>query len=238
MPCLADLYEAIDQTWPAARQWCEGPVTFRVAQEGGSRVNAATVEGDLSCAQLAQAEHTMVGLGQRLLFMVREGQEVLDRQLAQAGYRVKDPVHIWSCPVDVFQHMEIPSLTTYCIWPSLAIQRRVWRDADIGPARIAIMERACGPKTSILGRLGDVPAGAAYMAMSHNDAMLHALEVAPEQRRQGLARWMVVQAALWARDQGATHLSLLCTQHNTAANALYAGLGMTRVAGYHYRLKS
>lgn len=238
MPYLTDLYQAMDDTWPAVRLWRDGPVTFRAGQGGGSRVSAATIEGDLTPAQLTQAERAMADLGQPPLFMVREGQDVLDQQLTQVGYTMKDPVHIWSCPVDVLLFSDIPPLTTYCIWPSLAIQHRIWCAAGIGPARVAIMERACGPKTTILGRLGAVPAGVAYVAMSQKYAMLHALEVAPAQRRQGLARWMMVQAAFWARDHGATHLSLLCTHENVAANALYARMGMTRVAGYHYRLKS
>ena len=41
----------------------------------------------------------------------------------------------------------------------------------------------------------------------------------------------------WAAAQGATHLSVLCTNANDAANALYSSLGMELVGQYHYRIK-
>ena len=67
--------------------------------------------------------------------------------------------------------------------------------------------------------------------------MIHAIEVAPEHRRHGVGRNMLIKAAHWAQDQGATHLSLAVTRANTGANALYSFLGMTVVGNYHYRIK-
>ena len=67
--------------------------------------------------------------------------------------------------------------------------------------------------------------------------MLHGLEVAGSQRRQGLGRNLLHAAANWAADQGASRLSLVVTRQNTAARALYARLGMQGVGQYHYRLK-
>ena len=53
-----------------------------------------------------------------------------------------------------------------------------------------------------------------------------------------MGRGATIDAAQWGLTQGATRFALACTEANTAANALYAGLGMTPVAGYHYRQKS
>jgi GNAT superfamily N-acetyltransferase len=67
--------------------------------------------------------------------------------------------------------------------------------------------------------------------------MVHALEVLPHQRRKGVARWAMRQAAFWAQSQSATTLTVLCTQENFAANQLYGSLGMQLVGQYHYRTK-
>ena len=98
------------------------------------------------------------------------------------------------------------------------------------------MGRVEGAKTAIFGRAKDMPAGAAFVAMDGDIAMIHAVEVLPAYRRQGLARWMMRQAAFWARDHGAAWLSVLCTDANHGAHALYASLGFQPVGQYHYRV--
>ena len=111
----------------------------------------------------------------------------------------------------------------------------IWQAGGIGPERIKVMERVKGPKTGILGRLNDSPAGAAFVAIHEGIAMLHALEVLPHQRRQSMGVYAMRQAAFWARDKGASHIAVVCTQDNAGANALYSSLGMSRVGQYHYR---
>jgi ribosomal protein S18 acetylase RimI-like enzyme len=85
--------------------------------------------------------------------------------------------------------------------------------------------------------MNDRPAGAAFVALDPPYAMLHALEVRPDARRQGLARIMVRAAARWAQAQGADHLAVLVTRENVAAQSLYARLGLRRAGGYHYRAR-
>ena len=65
--------------------------------------------------------------------------------------------------------------------------------------------------------------------------MIHALEVAQDHRRQGLAAYLTRSSAFWAQTKGAAFLTLVTTQANDAANALYTSLGMTLVGHYHYR---
>ena len=114
--------------------------------------------------------------------------------------------------------------------------RDIWAAGGIGPARVAVMERAAGPKTGILGRISDSPAGAAFCAIHDGIAMVHALEILPANRRKGLGVWMMRQAAFWAKANGADWMSVLCTKANDAANGLYASLGMQLVGQYHYRI--
>jgi RimJ/RimL family protein N-acetyltransferase len=56
--------------------------------------------------------------------------------------------------------------------------------------------------------------------------------VAPTARRQGLARGVVAALAGWAGQLGAHRAYLQVEERNTAATALYAGLGFTTHHSY------
>jgi GNAT superfamily N-acetyltransferase len=66
--------------------------------------------------------------------------------------------------------------------------------------------------------------------------LVHAVEVLPHQRRQGVAQWMMRRAAFWGKAQGAHHLAVLCVAQNKGANALYRALGFAVAGRYHYRI--
>ncbi|MBK0325875.1 GNAT family N-acetyltransferase [Rhodobacteraceae bacterium F11138] len=231
-------YEVIDGTWPAARYHNDGIWTLRDGQGGGSRVSATTqVAGDpeITPQELERAEDGMRRMGQPLIFMIRQGDTVLDEKLQARGYVIKDPVTIYACPAAHLTDEPLPRVTVLNVWEPLAIMREIWMQAGIGAARMAIMDRAHGPKTGLLGRTRDKPAGAAFVAVHGNVAMVHAVEVLAHQRRHGMGRWFMRGAAFWALDNGADTLSVMCTRQNAAANALYTSLGMQAVGQYHYR---
>lgn len=234
-PDAARLYDVIDGTWPAAEMWRAGPFMMRRGDGGGQRVSAATATGPVTDADIDAAETAMQAVGQPRLFQIRQGDDALDAALEARGYRVVDPVNLYLAPVEAVATQRPPPVTAFCVWEPLAIQIDIWAKGGIGPGRVAVMQRAMGPKTSILGRINDHPGGTAFVAIHDGVAMVHAVEVPPHQRRQGMAVWFMRMAAFWARDNGATHLAVVCTQANTGANALYASLGMTLVGQYHYR---
>ncbi len=227
----------VDGTWPAARTETLGPITLREGQGGGSRVSAASVEGEVTEDQIAQAEEAMQAMGQRRLFQIRPGQDTLDTQLAARGYQILDPVNIYACPSRQLTDKPIPRVTVFTLWEPLAIMREIWEAGGIGPERQAVMARAPGPRTGLLSRYNDKPGGAAFIAIHEGIAMVHAVEILPHQRKQGLGQWMMRGAAFWALDNGAETLSVICTKANEGANALYRSLGMEVVGAYHYRLK-
>ena len=229
-------YDVVAATWPPAETSTLGAVTIRDGQGGGSRVSAATASEALTDADLQAAEAAMRRLGQSPLFMIRDGDVGLDAQLDAQGYQVKDPVSLWSCPAAQLTDIPIPRVTTFVMWQPLAIIREIWIAGGIDPSRQAIMERVSGPKTAILGRFNDKPAGAGFCAIHDGIAMVHALEILPHQRRNGMGAWMMRQAAFWALENGADELTVLCTKRNEAANGLYASLGMACVGEYHYRI--
>ncbi|HBS48956.1 MAG TPA: GNAT family N-acetyltransferase [Rhodobacteraceae bacterium] len=232
------LYAVLDATWPAARFTRLGPWTLREGQGGGQRVSAATAEDAVGVGDIEIAIAAMREMGQRPLFMVRAGEAALDAQLAERGLILHDPVNAYACPAEALTDIPVPRVTALRVWEPLQIMREIWAEGGIGPGRLAVMERAPQPKTAILGRINDKPGGACFVAMHQGVAMVHAIEVLPHQRRHGMAGWFMREAAVWTLDNGGHTLSVVCTRANTAANALYASLGMASVGQYHYRRMS
>ncbi len=234
-PDARKLYAVIEGTWPAAVKQALGPWTVRLDDSNSSRVNAATAEQPFQEADIEIAQEAMIDGGQRPLFMIRAGEERLDAMLAERGYVIKDPVQMYAAAVADIAYPRDPE-RSFAAWPPLAVQIEIWAQGGIGPGRIAIMDRARDPKVTLLGRVGDAPAGSVYVAIAGDCAMIHALEVSSAHRRKGLARDLTVAAAHWAQTQGAAYLTLVTTQENEAANALYRSLGMTPAGQYHYRM--
>lgn len=231
-----DLSALIDATWPAARMVRCGPFTLRDGQGGGNRVSAATAGGGpASDAQIDAAEAAMRAMGQRPGFRLGDDESALDARLRARGYGIADPTNLWTCPIGRLTDIPLPRVSVFTIWEPLAMMAEIWAAGGIGPERLAIMARARGPKTGLLARYNDKPGGAGFVAIHDGTAMVHALEILPHQRRQGLGGWMMRGAAFWAAEHGARRMAVLCTRANAGANALYYGLGMDLAGGYHYR---
>lgn len=239
MLAARDLAALIDATWPCARSFALGPFGLREGRGGGKRVAAASLLAQIwQDADIADAETAMRDMGQPPLFAIwpdLAGHLALDAALAQRGYESIDPCVIYYGQIDAILET-IPDLSkTYPHWPPLAIGLEIWQQAGTGPARFAIMQRARGAKTAILARRRDDAAGICFVAVAQTWAMLHALEVAPQHRRQGCAQNLIARAAHWAKAEGAVYLALVVTQANDAARALYQKMGMVQIGRYHYR---
>jgi GNAT superfamily N-acetyltransferase len=236
LPGLPALFQAVDDTWPAAALHRVGPWLVREGKGGGKRVSAATAEAPVTADDIALAEAAHRDLGQVPLFMIRPGDEALDSALAARGYKVVDPVHLRAAPLDRFAAPDL--MYSFPHWPPMAMCEDLWCETGIGPERQAVMHRACGPATAFLAcspdRIDRV-AGAAFAAISGQIAMIHAVEVLPALRRQGSAHNILRSAAWWAQQNGAEWLALAVTQGNEGAGKLYASLNMAVVGHYHYR---
>lgn len=224
----------IDGTWPAKSTRVVDGWTIREGAGAGSRVSAASRFSQN--APIEDAEAAMRALGQSRLFMVREGENELDGELADRGYVIKDPVTFYSAPIDTLATERPPAATSFEVWPPLATQSEIWDAGGIDDARLDVMARALGPKTTVLGRVHDTPAGTAFTAIQDGTAMMHAIETSHAFRRQGLGRNMIRAMAFWAKARNAHTVALLVTTANVGANALYSSLGMIPVGGYHYRI--
>lgn len=235
-PTQAQLFAAVDATWPAAKFIETQHWLLRDGQGGGKRVSAATARTGIRNPDIEAAETAMAQLGQDALFMLRDTDSALDVALKARGYAVIDPVVILTCPIAALTDKEVPRLATFTIWEPLAIMAEIWAGGGIGPARLEVMARAAH-KTAILARNNQRPAGTGFVAVDGSVAMVHAVEILPEHRRQGAAQWIMREAAFWARAQNAQTMAVLCTKANTTALALYSGLGFEAAAQYHYRHK-
>ena len=231
----AILAHVMEATWPAAAIMRAGPWAIRDGRGGGKRVSAATAEDDWHDGDIAQAEAAMAALDQPALFLIRDQDPALDAALQARGYRIVDPVVAYAMALTTMDPPE--PMTTFPHWPPMAMAADLWAEGGIGADRIAVMHRAEGPKTAILGRAQDRAAGTAFVAMSGRIAMLHALEITQALRRQGSAHNILRAAACWALDQGADTLSLVVTVANEPARRLYASFGMSVVGHYHHRQK-
>lgn len=234
------LRAVLSATWPAAETIRSGPFILRRSEGGGRRVTAATAlpgaEG--LAAALPHAVAQMQAWGQVPLFQTTPETPELDALLDAAGYRVVDPTVILVAPLAAFDAIDTPRLSSFMHWPPLAIQREIWEDGGIGPDRVAVMARAPEPRLSLMARQGDKPVGTGFAAIHQGIVMVHAIEVRPDHRRQGIGARMMARAAGWAAGLGAAHLALAVTEDNHGARAFYASLGMVPAARYHYRVRA
>jgi GNAT superfamily N-acetyltransferase len=238
---IADLAPVITATWPPAATVTAGPFTVPDGAGGGQRVCAARLSdphaSDATEPQIDAALDALSALGQAPLFMVLDHQRALDTRLAARGWHVRDPTLALASDATALAAPP-PPVSCFTPWPPLAIQTEIWAAGGIGPARLAVMDRAVQPKTTLFGRIADRPAGTAFVAIHGEAAMIHALEILPPYRRKGLAAIMMRAAADWAVTQGAARVATLVTAQNRPARGLYAFLGFDCVGQYHYRTPS
>lgn len=233
----AALARAFEDTWPAADYADAGG--FRVGRGlgAGGRVSSARAVGPWVADDIPAAERIHQGWDQQPIFRVLDTDPDLADALLAVGYRRESPTSIMQAPVAMLMDQVIPPLTTFAVWPPLAIQHDLWTSGTITLARQAVMGRVTGPRSSILGRIDDRAAGAAFAAVHADVAMVHAVEVLPAFRRRGLAGWMMRQAAIWAAGNGATRMALAVSRANAGARATWDRLGFAEVAGYSYYLR-
>ena len=153
--CMA----ALAATWPAARVWQQDGWTLRDGAGGGKRVSAASADDTARAASLAGL------MPKGALAMLRAEQSALDADLAALGYSILDPTLIYAAPVaDLAQ--KPPHVSLFDIWPPLAIMREIWSEGGIGPARLAVMDRATGPKTGLIARAVGPRSGLRFLRYS------------------------------------------------------------------------
>lgn len=230
-----DLARAFETTWPAAEYRDTGGFRSGRGLGGGGRISSArALETGWQEDGIAAAAEVQKGWQQPPLFRVWDEDRALAAALTRHGYRATKPTLVMTAPVQQLADPVPPPLTAFEIWPPLAILGEIWSEGAISAPRQAAMARVTLPCTALLGRMDDHASAAAFVAVDGDVAMIHAVEVLPAMRRRGMAEWLLRQAAVWAKAQGASRLGLAVGAENAPATALYGKLGFTPVAGYAY----
>jgi len=238
LPPLSRLFQAMDATWTPKAIHKVGPWLVREDPGGGQRVAATTATREVNVADIAAAETAMRDLGQTCLFSLTTTDAALDVMLQDRGYEIVDPVLMIAAEIsEMTLPYSKPLDAIPCALP-LALQAEFWAQNGIGPGRLDVMARTKGPKAYLFSRHKDRPAGAAFVAVDDTIAMLHALCIDPNNRRQNLAARTMARAAIWAAENGANTLAVATTRENLPAQALFTSLNMSVVGNYHYRRKT
>lgn len=230
-----DIARVFESSWPAAEYADAGGFRVGRGQGGGGRVSSARALGpDWDGAAIAEIARIQRGWSERPMFRVADTDPSLQQALAAEGFLRETPTAVMVADCATLAALPRPRLTAFDLWPPLAIQADIWAAGNISAPRQAAMARVTLPRTALLGRVQDRAAGAAFAAVDGSVAMVHAIEVVPALRRQGVAGWLVGRAAEWAQEQGATRLALAVSRANTGARALYDRMGFAELGGYAY----
>jgi GNAT superfamily N-acetyltransferase len=233
------LLRALEATWPAAAvdEAAAPGWRLRHGAGGGKRVSAASAAIPGAVPDIAAAEAAMQANRQDRLFALREGEEALDAALAARGYEMVDPTVLYAGDPAALAALALPKGVTWVeVRAPLALLTDIWAAGGIDPARRAVMDRCAGPRATLMARTDAATAGCAFVGLDGDIAMIHAIEVRPDRRRQGAGAALLAGAAHIARDHGAAALALAVTEANAGARALYVRAGMVETGRYHYRL--
>ncbi|MGH1367921.1 MAG: GNAT family N-acetyltransferase [Maritimibacter sp.] len=125
---------------------------------------------------------------------------------------------------------KLGSGVVYAMWPPLHIVSEIWAAGGMNADQRATMDAVKAPKAGLLARSGQARGGAAFVALSNEVCVVHALEVDAHHRRRGVGALLLKTASVWALDQGATQIALRAPTENVAAQALFAHVGMDLLA--------
>lgn len=161
-----------------------------------------------------------------------------DRALAALGYRRIDESLVQVASIDA-RFVADPQVAI-APTPSASWLARFAQVSPVAPDHRATMTRML---TSIAAPVGFAqveqagrPVAFALGVVEGDHVGLFDVLVAPEARRQGLARRLTQAVGAWGQANGARSIYLQVVAANSAALALYAGLGFETVYSYAYRV--
>jgi len=234
LPTQTDLFNAVDATWaPYAFHNVEGWL-IREGACGGQRVSAATRLPYPQSFKINHAIAKFVSLEQTPLFMIRNTDADLDAELQDLGFEIIDPVVILVAQTDrLLRNSPIATQEIQLLDVPNHDAKSIWAAGGINQGRLNVMARVKTPKAILSADKMGVAFTAAYKGI----AMVHAVEVASNHRRKGIANTMMYKACQWAKDQNCDWVAALTVRANIPARTLYENLGMVEAAAYHYRRK-
>ena len=225
---------AVRATWRPARMDRAGPFDVPSDTAGGRRNCAARLDpvgASFADADLAAVEALKPGA----IFGTLDGiEDALADAIAARGYREEGATTLMAGPVAPLLAEPPPPVSGFPHWPPAALAEDIWLSHGQDPARLAVAARAPDPKAAILLRARDRAAGALFVGVHDNMAVLHMVLTLPGQRRQGVGLIGLRHAARFADANGAGWLVLPVEADNAPAVGLYRRAGLSEVGGYRY----
>jgi N-acetylglutamate synthase len=228
---IARVERVADEAWPTPVHERLGDWLLRAAEGWTNRANSALPLGDAGrpigeAIDACAAWYDAVGLTPRITVPLPLRRDVA-AALAQRAWRAQPPVLVQTVelpePADPAGVRLEPTPSRDFLALVAARKRSLPAVATrilTGPAEVRFAEIRGGDGTLVAIARG---------ALAGQRRWLHLglVEVAPAQRRRGLARRVSLALMSWARERGATRALLQVEEHNAAAVALYAGLGFS-----------
>ncbi|MEW1587508.1 GNAT family N-acetyltransferase [Micromonospora vinacea] len=244
------LERAADEAWPAPTRGRLGDWLLRSAEGWTGRANSALPIGDPDrplAAAVDAVERWYAELGQPALINTPLPLAApVGTELDARGWSTRPPTLVQTAPLPVLASPA--SFGAPVTEPATTGPAGEWGGA--------VVELATAPSDEWLaiaaGRKGGLPDAARHVLTAVEQVRfahvyangtlvavgrgtvtgegrwlgLSLIEVLPAARRQGLARRVIHELASWGVSGGATHAFLQVEQRNTAAVALYQGLGL------------
>ncbi|MGW0735086.1 GNAT family N-acetyltransferase [Streptomyces sp. NPDC002851] len=172
-------------------------------------------------------------------------QELLCAELTERGWTRKASTEVWIGGLAAVGDLDVADEAGSRVRLARSLEsyddpwlRRYQRFAE--PSAEVLKVLGSGPSVwfaSVPGSQDDpagVPAAIGRCVVDGRWAGFTAVEVDPEQRRQGIASAVMAALARQALDEGASAAWLQVEEQNEGARALYAGMGFAAHHSYHY----
>ena len=237
---LIGIERAAVRAWPAGETRIVDGWLWRYSGGGSQRANSVSalmydgndVERTIDAIEALYQEHNAPARFQ-VGFPLSQPDD-LDQRLAARGYTIHDPVTTLLKPVEP---VEAPADVTLREAPSEG-----WLSvylANVTPDRrpfaTAILARVPGPRVFAEAVRDGAVIATALGVFHENTVIAECVGTASAARRQGAAAAVMRSLEAWGAGLGAHTIGLQAVTTNMPAQGLYAALGYTPAATYHYR---
>jgi GNAT superfamily N-acetyltransferase len=232
-------------TWPALQQWLYDGWVIRFAGGHTRRANSINPlypSRQDPAAKIAQCEqwYTAANLPTVFRLNARTAPAAIDRLLDARGYRPVDPsltlhrrLDTWTIadelPGSLRSEQLTDWLTLYCQLSGKALDQQ--------HTHMAVLQATPSPRIFAALWDRDQPVACAVGVVYARALSIVDVVTAPQHRRQGYGRALLVQIFAWAKRVGASDAALQVQDDNVAARTLYARLGFHEVYPYWYRVR-
>lgn len=171
----------------------------------------------------------------------------LDDLLAQRGYQRISPTFVQTASLEVV----LRSTPVLRLFPTFSVEVAEQFDEDwfrlyalveemddyAATMRRVILSKIVPARGFVQVTIDGQPAAVGLGVVENGWLGIYCMSSLPAFRRRGAATAILRTLAIWAKMNDAQNAYLQVTQPNTAAQALYQGVGFTTLYPYHYRIR-